>query len=241
MKKVLLIFFFIFALAGTPVVIAGGAIKNIEDVHIGDTVRSYDERINKFEDKRVIDTIESETNELIHITLNNSEIVTATPTHNFFANNEWLEAKDLRAGDILLTVNGEHVIVEQVQHELLEQPIKTYNFTVDGNHTYSVGETGVVAHNACGKEFNYSDKVIKQMDGDIYHGFPNMIDDMAQRYGMVGKITGKDGIERTVIELPGFLNGTNGVYQYIIEPNGMVNHRLFQTVVKKFFLIEEVL
>jgi intein/homing endonuclease len=80
------------------------------------TVRSYGEGINKFEDKRVTDTIESETNELTHITLNNGETITATPTHNFFANNKWLEAKDLRAGDILLTV--------------------------DGNHAYSVGNSG---------------------------------------------------------------------------------------------------
>jgi hypothetical protein len=38
---------FFWVVAGTAVVMAGGAIKNIEDVHIGDTVRSYDERHRK--------------------------------------------------------------------------------------------------------------------------------------------------------------------------------------------------
>ncbi len=44
-------------------------------------------------------------------------------------------ACDLHAGDILVTVNGEYVVVEQVQHELLENPETTYNFEVEGFHT----------------------------------------------------------------------------------------------------------
>lgn len=55
----------------------------------------------------------------------------------------------LRAGDILVTVNGKYVVVEKIQHELLENPETTYNFEGEGFHTYYVGDTEVLAHNKC--------------------------------------------------------------------------------------------
>jgi hypothetical protein len=61
-----------------------------------------------------------------------------------------VSAKDLKAGDILVNVNGEKVVVEQVEHEILENSVKIYNFEVADNHTYLVGsENSVVVHNAC--------------------------------------------------------------------------------------------
>ena len=44
-------------------------------------------------------------------------------------------------------LNGEYVVVEQVQHELLESPVTVYNFEVKGFHTYYVGDTEVLVHN----------------------------------------------------------------------------------------------
>lgn len=50
----------------------------------------------------------------------------------------WTSAVDLRAGDILVMLNGEYVAVEQVQHELLESPETTYNFEVEDFHKASI-------------------------------------------------------------------------------------------------------
>lgn len=61
-----------------------------------------------------------------------------------------MDAAHLRAGDILVLVNGEYVVVEKVQHELLESPIKVYNFHVADYHTYYVSDNGVLVHNKCG-------------------------------------------------------------------------------------------
>jgi len=58
-------------------------------------------------------------------------------------------AGSLRAGDVLVLSNGELVTVEWVQHEILESPIKVYNFEVEDFHTYFVGECGVLVHNEC--------------------------------------------------------------------------------------------
>ena len=44
---------------------------------------------------------------------------------------------------LVANVNGEYVVVEKVQHELLERPINVYNFQVAGDHTYYVSDVGV--------------------------------------------------------------------------------------------------
>ena len=59
-------------------------------------------------------------------------------------------AGSLKAGDVLVLSNGELVTVEWVQHEILESPIKVYNFEVEDFHTYFVGENCVLVHNECG-------------------------------------------------------------------------------------------
>ena len=51
---------------------------------------------------------------------------------------------------MLVLSNGELVTVEWVQHEILESPIKVYNFEVEEFHTYFVGENGIFVHNGCG-------------------------------------------------------------------------------------------
>ena len=62
------------------------------------------------------------------------------------AHKGWYAAVDLRAGDILVLVNGEYVTLEKTQHEILEAPITVYNFEVEDYHTYYVGTDGVLVH-----------------------------------------------------------------------------------------------
>ena len=70
----------------------------------------------------------------------------------------------LRAGDILVLVNGEYVVVEKVQHELLESPVKVYNFQVEDYHTYYVATIGVLVHNSCGSSHGNSLSTNKKTD-----------------------------------------------------------------------------
>ncbi len=96
-----------------------------------------------------VKTYVNETDELVHIFVNGEEII-CTPTHPFYNPVKgWTDAVHLRAGDILVLVNGEYVVVEKVQHELLENPVKVYNFQVEDYHTYYVSESGVLVHNDC--------------------------------------------------------------------------------------------
>ena len=134
--------------AGTPVLTEDGD-KPIEDVTVGDYVWVWDEATGTTELKQVVETYVNETSELTHIFVNGEEIV-ATPTHLFYCPVKgWTDAAHLRAGDILVLVNGEYVVVEKIQHELLENPVKVYNFQVQDYHTYYVAESGILVHNRC--------------------------------------------------------------------------------------------
>ena len=128
--------------------------KAIEDVKVGDMVYSENPETGEKGFKRVVETFENETDELVHIKVNGEEIVT-TPEHPFYVPRQvWTEAIKLRAGDILVLVNGKEVVVEKVQHEILETPIKVYNFEVEDYHTYYVSNSGVLVHNMCSKRSN---------------------------------------------------------------------------------------
>ena len=134
--------------AGTLVLTAIGH-EAIEKIEAGDWVWATDPETGETELKQVVQTFRNETKELVHITVNGEEIV-CTPTHPFYVPQKgWTEAIQLRAGDRLQLLNGEYIVVEQVQHELLESPETTYNFEVEDFHTYYVGEEPVLVHNSC--------------------------------------------------------------------------------------------
>ena len=85
----------------------------------------------------------------MHVDVNDEEIVT-TPAHPFWVPQKgWISAADLRAGDRLQLVNGKIVTVEAVQHEILENPVKVYNFEIVDWHTYYVGRESVLVHDDC--------------------------------------------------------------------------------------------
>jgi hypothetical protein len=72
-------------------------------------------------------------------------------------NGFWVEAKDLREGDVFLGANGELSTLTNVVRVEQNGGITVYNFTVDGNHDYFViakddefGQTCILVHNADG-------------------------------------------------------------------------------------------
>lgn len=138
-------------IAGT-VIKAKEGNKPIEEISPGDMVWAWDENTKGTALKKVVETYVRETDELVHVRAGNEEIIT-TPTHPFWVHRKgWTAAIELRAGDILLTVNDEYVIVEQVQHEILEAPVKVYNFQVEEYHTYFISRCSILVHNQCGPE-----------------------------------------------------------------------------------------
>ena len=104
----------------------------------------------------------------MHVKTAKDEIV-CTREHPFYVPvRGWTAACDLRAGDILVRSNGEYVVVEAIEHELLESPITVYNFEVEDFHTYHVGSASVLVHNQCvAREGSYRADV--RLGGDPNH------------------------------------------------------------------------
>ena len=134
--------------AGTAVSTENGNVT-IESIKVGDLVWATDEETGETALKEVVQIFRNETEEWVHVKVNGEEI-TCTPMHPFYSPVKgWTSAVDLRAGDILVMLNGEYVVVEQIQHELLESPETTYNFEVEDYHTYHVSSVGILVHNEC--------------------------------------------------------------------------------------------
>ena len=141
--------------------------EKIENIKVGDYVWATDPETGETELKVVKQLFRNKTDEWVHITVNDEEIV-CTPNHPFWVPVKgWTKACHLRAGDRLQLLNGEYVVVEQVQHELLESPEATYNFEVEEYHTYYVGDSHIFVHNKCGGETSatkYGKEIHKKWD-----------------------------------------------------------------------------
>jgi hypothetical protein len=58
----------------------------------------------------------------------------------------WVNVEDLQLGDEFLTIDGRDSFVDSIQSSISEN-IEVFNLTVDGNHTFSVGQNGILVHN----------------------------------------------------------------------------------------------
>lgn len=137
--------------AGTEVSTVSGSVP-IEDIQIGDKVLARNDKTGEVEEKEVTNTFAEQTGETVKITADGEEIE-ATTGHPFYAEHRgYVAASQLRAGDILVDVNGEKRVVEKIQHEILEKPVNVYNLEVADDHNYYVGKTSVLVHNVgnCG-------------------------------------------------------------------------------------------
>ena len=165
-----------------------------------------------------------------------------TRGHRFFSadRDAWVTAGDIVAGERLRTRRGV-AAVESVAP--LAGTARVYNIEVESRHTYYVGRGEVLTHNTCGGEgaaggagtgrgffegTRYTQKVLQQMRGGVgeFHSFPQSVTAF-ESAGTVRTITGGDGVVRQMLEIPGSYGGRNGVFQFIKEADGAINHRLF--------------
>lgn len=77
-------------------------------------------------------------------------------------------------------------------------------------------------------ETTYTEEALRNMGNDSYHGFPLWVDQQADK-AIVTDLIGGDKVLRKKVEIPGgIVNGQNGSFVYIIEPDGSINHRFFE-------------
>ncbi|WP_127501856.1 RHS repeat-associated core domain-containing protein [Actinoplanes solisilvae] len=136
--------------AGTPVLLADGTTKPIEEVEPGDTVAAGDPSTSLDDAaKQVTHTIRTDDDKQFVDVQVGSSTITTTEHHPFWSETRkaWVSAGDLREGELLRTAAGTYVQVTAVrsyQHKEV-----TYDLTVDDLHSYYVlaGAAAVLVHN----------------------------------------------------------------------------------------------
>lgn len=108
------------------------------------------------------------TSNLVHITVNGEKII-STYDHPYFVQGRgFINAEALWIGAEFVDNNGNKFCVEEVYRQTLDnESEKVYNFKVDEYHTYFVGSTSVLVHNA---NYNESRPPPPEFDGKTIEG-----------------------------------------------------------------------
>jgi hypothetical protein len=190
-------------IAGTPISTENGPVS-IEKIRVGDLVYSENPATGVIGLKRVLQTYVHETSELVHIKVNGQSI-TCSDTHPFYVPKKgWTEAIELRAGDQLLLQSGKVVIIEVVQHEILEKPVKVYNFEVEDFHTYFVSFSQILVHNSCAPRGmnNPSTKAAVDAGNNAHKAMDYGAGvEKEVRISSTARVDGLDTVNRTIYEL----------------------------------------
>lgn len=126
--------------AGTPILMADGSSKPIEDIKIGDEVVSYDLRTGEKIIAEVGDTFKHFESEYLVI----NESIGVTKNHPLLINCEWQPAGAANLGDALMDKNSQPVFVTSI--DVIVRMCFVYNLHIDNAaHNYFAG--GILAHN----------------------------------------------------------------------------------------------
>jgi len=132
--------------AGTKVLTENG-YTNIEDIKKGDMVYSYNLDTNELELKEVTRTVVSSTIDTYKMTIG-TEVVEMSVKHELYLIDKgWVRAYDVEVGDKMLDSKGNEIEITNIEYTKYDEPIPTYNLTVDGNHNYFVTNIQALVHN----------------------------------------------------------------------------------------------
>lgn len=128
--------------AGTKINMADGTYKNVEDLKLGDIVRSFDVATGKFVTAKVTVATTKKAGDFYQV--NDNEGV--TPLHEFFANGKWTTAENLKVGDTLMNEKGEPITITSIVKR--PGPVDVFPIRVeDPPATYFAGAPAVLVHN----------------------------------------------------------------------------------------------
>lgn len=137
--------------AGTLVSTLYGYVP-IEQLRVGDTVLSYNEKLQKNEYSQVLQIMIHDTIELFYTLHIEDEIITSTGTHPFYiirnGYGDWIEVQDVNVNDLVMFADGTlHKIIDI---DIDIKATRVYNLEVSGNHNYYVGTNQILVHNKGG-------------------------------------------------------------------------------------------
>jgi hypothetical protein len=132
--------------SGDTLVQTSSGPKRIDQVNVGDTVYTFDEKEKTIVQDKVIDTHANLTKHFYHVTAK-GELIKSTGGHPFYdaEHQSWLPVKNFSRGMKFLTMNEGAWPVDEIRFEAYETEL-TYNLSIEKNHNYFVGP-GILVHN----------------------------------------------------------------------------------------------
>jgi len=122
-------------LGGTKIVMADDSYKDIEDIVVGDYVKSYDEKNGQIIKGIVTEVFHHSPEEMGEYYLLINDYLSVTPDHLLFTDMGWKKADDIKPGNNLFSKNR---LYEIYSIKKIFEKEKTYDFEVDGSHNYFV-------------------------------------------------------------------------------------------------------
>ena len=133
--------------SGTPVLLADGSSKPIEEISIGDKVRSFDPETSRFATGNVTSILTRDVQESYIIDFDDGSSVGVTGTHPFYVKTAafgvptvhkyFVQVKDLMADDrVYKAANDQAVPVKITAIRQISKSVTVYNFNVEMFHTY---------------------------------------------------------------------------------------------------------
>ena len=190
---------------GTLVATPDGLVA-IEKLAVGSFVFALNERTGEISPKPVTDLIRPGPKPLYKLELldpnGNAQIFHATDDHPWKVEGKgWIETTKLATGDRIDTGSGKDLVVKSLN--LTERVELTYNLTVADWHTFLVGKSGAVVHNACPPSKSPVWKGLKPWKGSIktdgtryytydrLHGEIEVFNKRGKHLGPIDPVTGK--------------------------------------------------
>lgn len=135
--------------AGTPVLLADGQIRAIEDVTVGDHVFAYDEGEKQVVSRPVVHTQATPPKTIIALEVEDVGTIRVTPGHRFFTEGQWISAQDLEVGTSLFFYEPrirEAMPKRVLARHTIDTPAVCYNLSVRQFPNYFVHN--ILVHNA---------------------------------------------------------------------------------------------
>ncbi|MEU9153305.1 Hint domain-containing protein [Streptomyces sp. NPDC048417] len=195
--------------AGTPIATADGT-KKIEDIKVGDRVWAADPVTGKQTLRRVTQLFRHTADGLVRIHADGRD-VRATSEHPFQVKGKgWVDAGDLKPGDLLEKRDGTTVAVDGVSE--LPGPAQVFNFEVETDHTYYATGLDVLVHNTCGEYSELYDNGTAILASIDNKGILNTAVEVVKNGTEATAPTGGEMFTRAMDALAGDAEGVRGTW-----------------------------
>ncbi|WP_307853991.1 polymorphic toxin-type HINT domain-containing protein [Nocardioides palaemonis] len=132
----------------TVVLMADGTKKPIEDIKVGDRVIATDPETGEQSAKAVTHTWVHD--DMVMDLVVDGEVITTTEDHPFWSvtDQRFERADELAADEQVLGADGRVLPVSGLELETSREGL-AYNLSIEGIHTYHVGDAEILVHNTC--------------------------------------------------------------------------------------------